>query len=811
MGARFVAAVALAMWIGLSLAVAQGTPATLALAALGLALVFVPRVGVVVLALAFLVLGLARGGACAAHHARLASGFADGDGTWRLTAIVAEPPRREADAPVAVVRVIAATPGVMRGARVRVRLPPGSTAEWGDTLHGLARLAAPSPRRVPGGWDAAASAQAAGIVASGRMLTADVRGARGVTTLVPRLAMRVRRAGEAALARGLSPAARELAVPLVFGDRGAMGTDTDATLRASGLVHLLALSGLHVTWLAGAARMLAAVARGGVRARAVTGAVAALLYMLLAGPIPSLARAVAAEAFTALARWRERALDPLQSLGLAAAALLAWQPAWALDLGFQLSCVATFGLVALGSPLAEALAARVGTRPSAIRRAARALAAALALTLGAQLAVLPWLIARFHAVPWGALAGNLLAVPLSEGTLAATVLGAAAEIALPGSGATWFAACETLTFALHRVVEVLGGWPGALPATGDSPWPVAGAVLAALALALGLDPPRTLAARLELRAFRLLACIAGTTCLTLTALILAATPPRLPERGRWWIVALDVGQGDATAIATERGWWLVDAGPRSPRWDAGESAVLPFLRAMGVRRLEGVFVTHDDGDHTGGLAALRRGIAIDRAWGAAGAGEVSGPCPRLGLRPLARGDTIAGLADVRVLWPPRPLASGAAADAGTALARRGDNAASLVLEWGRGEGHALLTADVDSLVEAVLEATPSPALLHAGHHGSGSSSGAVVLARLRPRRVMVSCGLRNPYGHPHAGALARLAAHGAAIDRTDLAGTLWYECSGRGCAPLDWRANAHHRGVMPRVAAAGAARAPRVH
>ena len=134
-----------------------------------------------------------------------------------------------------------------------------------------------------------------------------------------------------------------------------------------------------------------------------------------------------------------------------------------------------------------------------------------------------------------------------------------------------------------------------------------------------------------------------------------------------------------------------------------------------------------------------------------------------------------------------------------------------MLEWGSGGGRALLTADADSLVEAVLDAAPSPALLHAGHHGSGSSSGAAPLARLRPRRVMVSCGLRNPYGHPNAGALARLAAHGAPIDRTDRDGTLWYECSAAGCTSLDWRANAHHRGAVPRTPCPGAARAPRAH
>ena len=129
---------------------------------------------------------------------------------------------------------------------------------------------------------------------------------------------------------------------------------TDAALRASGLVHLLALSGLHVAWLAGVARALAAIAGGGVFARAMAGALAAGGYALVAGPIPSLARAVVAEGVSALACAARRAADPIQSLALAPLVLLACAPAWAGDLGFQLSCAATLGLVAIGGPWSAA-------------------------------------------------------------------------------------------------------------------------------------------------------------------------------------------------------------------------------------------------------------------------------------------------------------------------------------------------------------------------------------------------------------------------------------------------------------------------
>ena len=796
MSARYALPAALALWLGLALATpsAGALPVGASLAAL--LLMSRRAAGPATLALALLAAGFARG---AASQARLDAASlpaaSEQAGVCRMVVKLESPPLREADAPAATARVLAASPPLVRGTRLRLRLPPGATAEWGDTVECLARLEPPMQPRVPGGWDGRASARAAGRSGSARAFTSWVRPARDPASAPVRLAMRARRAIERALARTLSPSARELATPLLLGDRSGMATETDAALRASGLVHLLALSGLHVTWLAGIARAGVAVVGGGPVARALGGALAALAYMLLAGPIPSLARAVAAEAVCALAAARERAVDPLQILGLAALGLLAVEPAWAFDLGFQLSCTATFGLVALGGPLAA--------RASRWPRLARLLAAPLVLTAGAQLAALPWLLARFHALPWTSLLANLVAVPASEGLLAAAVLGAACEVMLPGSGQVWLSACEALAAALHALIARSGAWPGALLATGPGEGLVVLSVATACLVALALERPRAIDARGRGDAVRALAAVfAGALGLSLV-LALAGVRPLVPPAGRWWLVALDVGQGDALAIGTRSGWWLVDAGPRSPRWDAGEATILPFLRWAGVRSLAAVCVTHDDGDHTGGLQALRRGISA-RAWyGPVGLPGVPGPTARWPLTPLARGDTLRLPPGARVLWPPRE--PGEDQD----VAARGDNAASLSLELGEARARALLTGDADSLTEARLSARAAPALFKAGHHGSGSSSGATFLRALAPVCAIVSCGARNPYGHPDAGALARLELAGARVDRTDRDGSLWYECSASGATRLDWRSGEPRRARWPTAPAGAGASAPR--
>jgi competence protein ComEC len=803
MGARGAIALAVALWCGLACGGGCGPAPALACALAGLLLAWLPLRerplrAAWTLPLAFALLGAARGGAGAV---RLASGLASvpaEPALVRLVAVVAEPPRREGDAPAAVLAVLAASPPLVRGVRVRVHLPAAATADWLDTVDVLARISRlPGPRN-PGGFDARAAAGAACIVASGRAYTCRVRPARGLAALPVRAAMRVRRACEAALDHALSPAARELAVPLLFGDRDGMTPDTDSALRASGLVHLLALSGLHVAWLAGVARGVAALCGGGLLARALAGAASAVAYALVAGPIPSLARAVAAEAVTALARATHRAADPLQSLALAALLLLAWQPAWAGDLGFQLSCAATLGLVAIGGPLARAVGRDA--------RVWQLLAPALATTLGAQLAALPLLLARFHALPWTALGANLVAVPVSELLLAAAGLGACAEALLSGSGSPWLAACEPLAWALHALTRTTGAWPGALLATGASRWPVVCAALGGGLLALALAPPRALDARMRpaRRANLRSAALGSGVALSAFALWLAlAERPLRPPPGTWWLVVLDVGQGDALAVAGADGWRLVDAGPRSPHWDAGEGAVLPFFRWAGVRALEALALTHDDGDHTGGANAVRRGLWVRSVVGPAPRPGVPGPCARFGAHPLARGDTLARSPLALVRWPPRP------GEPGEEIARRGDNAASLVLEVGEGPARALLTADADSVVESALEVGARPAVLKAGHHGSGSSSGAGFTARLRPERAALSVGANNPYGHPNPAAIAHLLAGGARIERTDREGALWYEFSTAGVRRLDWRHGEPRRAALERGPAAGAATAAR--
>ncbi len=765
MGGRGAIAAAVAVWLGVLL----GTRLTPLLAAgsLALALLFVgfawrapPRTGAVAATLALLLAACARGAGHRAVLERERQQLARAGDVLRIEARVHEPPPREAGQPVALVAVTRSRPPVITGTRLRVRLPAASDAEWSDVVDATVRVDLPRPARNPGGLPGRAVSDAAAVAASGRAFYARARPA-GLASSWPRVTVaRWRRAIERRLDAGLSAEARELVVPLVIGDRSGLSTDLYADLRASGLIHLIALSGLHVVWLASLARALVASLGGGVGPRALAAALCAVFYAGIAGPIPSLLRAAAHECLMAGATLRGRALDPVQALSLSALGLLAAAPGWAADLGFQLSFAATLGLVTFGPWLTERA------------RAWRGAAAPFIPTLSTQATALPILLLRFHAVSWAGTFANLAAVPVSGFLLASAWLGTVTELILPGWGRLWFSAGEVLAAALRWIAVSAAAAPSALWTAGAEGGVVACALIGVALLALSVSAPRSLLARRRPESpARAAARLLGAIFLGVALACVLTVRPLAPPPGRAWLVALDVGQGDALALAVGPSWWLLDAGPRGPGFDAGEAMVLPFFRWAGVRRLEWLLVTHEDSDHAGGAGAVLRGLRVERV----GASAARLGAPGLRTRPLGRGEVLRRDPLVRVLWPPHA----SPADAG--------NATALVIEAGRGASRLLFMADVDSTVEDSLDVPPGVLILKVAHHGAPSSTGTRFLRRARPAIALLSVGANNRFGHPAPALLARLAAAGAVPRRTDREGALWFEWSEAGARELDWR------------------------
>jgi len=260
--------------------------------------------------------------------------------------------------------------------------------------------------------------------------------------------------------------------------------------------------------------------------------------------------------------------------------------------------------------------------------------------------------------------------------------------------------------------------------------------------------------------------------------------PRLsaPPDGAAWLTVLDVGQGEAVLVRTARHALLVDAGPRyASGEDAGARVVAPALWRQGINRLDGLVLTHDDLDHTGGAAALlqshRPGWLLTSLAGV--------PLQSLG----AVGQTLCGMRPdaltcragqawtwdgvrFEVLHPPAHQYTHAG---------HSDNNRGCVIRVQTAQFSALLAADIERLGEMnLLERgllAPADVLL-APHHGSSTSSTPAFLAAVRPRWVVIPVGHRNRYGHPHPEVLARYRAAGVALARTDRDGAVTLRMQG---------------------------------
>ncbi|MBI1378611.1 MAG: MBL fold metallo-hydrolase [Frankiales bacterium] len=607
------------------------------------------------------------------------------------------------------------------------------------------------------------------LVATGRLLPGDVVRGRAATLVAESVA----EVGAPPVVQGAAGALREslrrtvrdrpaesagLLPGLVVGDVSGVPDELDTAMRDSGLAHLTAVSGGNVAVVVllalGAARALG-VRRG--RAQVLLVGLAVLAYVVVARPQPSVVRAAAMTAVVLLAVLADLEVRPLDALGLSLGALVLLDPFLALSVGFAMSALATAALLVLAVRWRER-----PRPPGRVRRVVGVLAAVLAVSAAAQVAVAPLVAGIGGGLPVGGVAANLLAepavAPATSFGLVAGLLGlvwpaGAAVVALPAAWAVaWIARVARTCAELLPPLPWPRGWAGALG-------------LAALLLLAGAA---TWLARRQGGAV-------ARACLAVAAvggLVAVAPPAQVPFGAAWpppgWRVAMcDVGQGDATVLnAGDGAAVLVDTGPDPARLDA-------CLRRLGVSRVPLLVLSHFHADHVEGTQGALRGRPVS-AVVVSPLGEPVGEVARVtrwlaarGLSPrvAAPGDRWSvGAVHLRVVWPTR-LLRGEGSD---------PNNASVVLLGDVGGVTVLLDGDLETAAqEAVLASgvLGRVDVVKVPHHGSAKQSPAWA-ATTHPAVALVGVGLDNDYGHPSPGTVAAYRAVGAVVGRTDLDGDL---------------------------------------
>ena len=546
------------------------------------------------------------------------------------------------------------------------------------------------------------------------------------------------------------PADQRALVPaLVDGDDAEVDAGLQESFRATGLTHLLAVSGTNLTLVVG---FLLGLARwSGVRGRwlHLVGALGIVGFVLVARTEPSVLRAAVMGTIGLVALGVDGRHRALRGLGTAVVLLVLLDPGLAVSAGFALSALATGGILLLAPAWRDAL----------VRWLPRWLAEAIAVPSAAQLACTPLVAAISGQVSLVAVAANLLVAPVVG---PATVLGLAGGVLTLG-WAPLGRACGTLASWCVAWLVAVAERGAALPtaAIGWGTGPVAVALLCLLTVAVAAAGPRLLRH--------------PVTGLGVAVVMVAAVLVRPPAfgwpPGGWVLVACDVGQGDALVLNAGPGQAVVvDAGPEP-------TEVERCLARLRVREVPLLVLTHFHADHVdgiGGVFAGRRVGAVETTRlldPPGGVHEVDETAGETGLvaAPTDYGATrTVGAVTLQVLWPLPGSPTMGPGDGSTA------NEASVVLLVEAGGLRLLLTGDVEPEGQAVL-ARLLPGLhvdvLKMPHHGSANQDEPWLLS-LDAAVVLVSVGADNDYGHPAESALRPLESAGASVHRTDQDGDL---------------------------------------
>jgi len=543
---------------------------------------------------------------------------------------------------------------------------------------------------------------------------------------------------------------------LMLGDKSALyAQDLDIPFSTTGIMHTVAVSGLHLAFLLGFLRLFT----GNRRTTAIIGLPLMVVFVVMAGCSPSVLRAAFMTALVLFAPLLGRENDPPTSLLTALAILLGANPFAAASISLQLSFASMAGLFCASGALHRALDARLlpaGVKLSRPRRNVRAFfSATTASSVGAMVFTVPLTALHFGNISLIAPVTNLLILWLLPVAFIGCYLAALLGLvwAWGGTVLAWVTAWP-LRYIL-AVAKVLSKLPGAVLFTGNRMvvwWLVLVYVMFGAAWLIS----RRRKARYWIPA----ACSVLALCavLTVNAVQLQRTST---------VTALDVSQGQSIVFSSGRACAVVDCGGRSTVEDPGDLAARKLL-AQGHRSLDLLVLTHPHDDHINGVLRLMHWLPV-----------------RTLVIPVAADTTKAPLSDILALAAEnhttvvrvdaeRTVTAGSISVHLYPEPCAGQEDGSMIVLTSIGDYDTLVPGDVDSVAEVkfLSDCTyPSVELLLVGHHGSKRSTCDAWLDAIAPDDAIISVGYNN-YGHPTSDTLERLQAHHIPIYRTDQMGDI---------------------------------------
>lgn len=553
---------------------------------------------------------------------------------------------------------------------------------------------------------------------------------------------------------------------ILFGGYGGIPREIVADFSTTGIVHILSVSGSHIALVAGIVTVLGKNAfKGFMLADKIVPLFAAFfitLYAVFCGLTPPVLRSLIMGLIGLGAVCLEREKDAAVALCLSVFGMLIYQPALIYDLSFQLSFASTAGLVFLHAKTV-----------SNLRFLPLWLASPLAITISAQIGVLPFIAWYFNSFSLSSFIANLIIVPIIEGIVILGLFGAFSGLLIGFVGNVSMVICSLLIGLVLQLTK----WLAAMPAAKLYVPPIGffGSILyyGLLCWMYGYKPKNVLSLRETIKKWPQKSAV---VVLFLVLCIISYTVYPRPVSVHF----IDVGQGDAALIVTPHGRAiLVDTGGtmgEAVDFDIGYRVVLPYLRHYGIQELDYLFLTHGHQDHAGGAAGIAREISVKNIM--LSQEKYTQAVANL-LHVIPRNSVIIATYEGQRIELDGVVIEVLHADTG--VNGQSGNEVSSVIRASYGKYSFLFTGDLPAHgEEQMLQSNKdiSSTVLKVGHHGARTSSTAEFLQAVAPKYAVISVGNNNSFGHPHGDTIRRLEEQHSKIYRTDKQGAIVFKTNG---------------------------------
>lgn len=628
-----------------------------------------------------------------------------------------------------------------------------STYNYGDVIRFSGELKIPKGKRNPGGFDYKAHLMRKGI--STTMFSRDSQkiGEYDANPFL-RAAFSFRERLMAFYDAHLPEELSSLISGMILGIKGRISGDVLRAFSNAGIIHILAVSGLHVGIVFGAAVKLMDLVKIPNTISFCLGSLIILFYCFVTGLPPSVVRASIMIWITMLGSIVGRRGDAVNNLSFAAFVTLLINPANLYTLGFQLSFAATLGIVLFYTKLKKLL-----PLPGYIRDMQ-------AVVCSAQIIVLPILAYHFHNISLIVFLTNLILVPIASIALVTGFVGGILGLIVPPAGVLIIHIGGLLMTVIQKTSVFLGSLPFSTITVPSFP-----AILVLIYYILLLFVFGNFKTGKKLKKYKIAA---------ITAFIIILVVILIPKQKSLEVTFIDVGQGDSILIRTPNKMTVLIDGGGMPAFyqgdfDVGRDVIEPFLQSKGVRSIQVMVFSHFDSDHSEGLIYLLENMKVDTIlYGIADQGEIYKRMKLIsdkkGIRTiqLARGDEfiVDGIL-FEILSPPKGGIPGAT-----------DNDNSLVLKMTYKDISFLFTGDLGhageyNILESGIDIKST--VLKVGHHGSGTSTSPEFLRHVKPVFAVISVESGNRFGHPSPQVIDLLNGNGIRILRTDLHGGVTFK------------------------------------